>query len=165
MDPLTVDADKDPVPDKNVHVAVVALPPIVPLSGMVRGSHTAKSAPALTVAIGLTVAVTMVVGPLQAFAVGVIVYTTVPIDAFVVLSTWLMVDPFPFTEPVTLTEGVAVHVNVVPATFLGVGRILITAVPPLQIVTFDAVAEGNGFTVTTRSTDRPSQPLNVGMIR
>ena len=41
MDPLTADADMDPVPDKNVQVAVVALPPIVPLSGMVTGSHTA----------------------------------------------------------------------------------------------------------------------------
>src|SRR5688572_2567948 len=76
-----------------------------------------------------------------------------------------MVDPFPANEPVTLTEGAAVHANVVPATFLGVGRMLITAVPPLQIVTLDAVAVGNGFTVTTRSTARPSQPLNVGVIR
>jgi hypothetical protein len=76
-----------------------------------------------------------------------------------------MVDPFPFNEPITLTEGAAVHANVVPATFLGVGSILITAVPPLQIVTFDAVAEGNGFTVTTRSTASPSQPLNAGVIR
>ena len=80
------------------------------------------------------------------------------------LSIWLIVDPFPGAEPVTLTEGAAVHVNVVPATLLGVGRILIIAVPPLQIVTFDAVADGNGFTVTTRSTDRPSQPLKFGVI-
>jgi hypothetical protein len=39
--PLTVDADIDPVPARKVQVAVVALPPIVPLSGMVTGSHTA----------------------------------------------------------------------------------------------------------------------------
>src|SRR5688572_24618372 len=75
-----------------------------------------------------------------------------------------MVEPLPFAAPVTLAEGLTVHANVVPATFLGVGKILINAVPPLQIVTFDAVAEGNGFTVTTRSTGRPSQPLNDGMI-
>jgi hypothetical protein len=73
VDPLTVDADIDPFPERNDHVAVVALPPRVPLNGMVIGSQTAKSAPALTVAIGLTVAVTTVVGPLQPLAVGVMV--------------------------------------------------------------------------------------------
>ena len=45
------------------------------------------------------------------------------------------------------------------------GKIFISAVPPLQIVTLDAVAEGKGFTVTTRSTVKPSQPLNRGLIR
>jgi hypothetical protein len=41
---------------------------------------------------------------------------------------------------------------------------LIVAVCPLQIITFDAVAEGNGFTVATKSTGKPLQPLTLGVI-
>jgi hypothetical protein len=69
------------------HVPVVALPPIVPLRGIETGSHTAKFAPAFTVATGLIVTVTNVVVPLQELAVGVMVYVTVPTLAFVRLNT------------------------------------------------------------------------------
>ena len=70
----------------------------------------------------------------------------------------------PSAAPVTFADGATVQANVVPATFLGVGKILIKAVPPLQIVTSDALAEGKGFTATTKSTGKPSQPLNDGVI-
>ena len=165
MLPLTVEPEIVPLPATSVQAAAVALPPIVPLIGIVAGSQTAKSTPALTVATGLIVTVTVDVGPLQALAVGVMVYTTVPIDALVVLNIWLIVEPFPLVDPVTFPVGAAVQSNVVPATFFGDGRIFITAAAPLQIITLDAVAEGRGFTVTTKSTGKPSHPLKAGIIR
>jgi hypothetical protein len=77
----------EPNPGTIVQVPLVALPPIVPLRGIVRGSHTAKSVPAFAVATGLTVAVTIVVAPSHEFAVGVIVYVTVPTNSLVVVKT------------------------------------------------------------------------------
>jgi hypothetical protein len=133
--------------------------------GIVTGSQTAKLTPALEVATGLTVAVTIVTGPSHPFAVGVIVYVTVPTFAFVVLKVSLMTLPFPLeAEPATLAVATAVQLNVVPATSLGVASMLIVAVCPLQIITFDAVAEGNGFTVATKSIGNPLQPLKLGVI-
>ena len=75
-----------------------------------------------------------------------------------------MVEPLPSAAPVTFEDGAADHAKVVPDTFLGEGRILINAVPPLQIVTLVAVAEGSGLTVTTKSTGSPSHPLKAGII-
>src|SRR5689334_4750899 len=100
-----------------VQVPLVALPPKVPVTGIVTGSQTSKSAPALTVATGLTVAVTNLTGPAHVLAVGVIAYVTVPCEALVVLSIWLITDPLPLAAPVTLAVGDAVHWKVVPATF------------------------------------------------
>lgn len=73
VEPVTVLGEIVPEPEMIDQVAPVALPPMVPLTGMLTGSHAAKFGPAFTVAIGFTVAVTMVVGPLQAFAAGVMV--------------------------------------------------------------------------------------------
>ena len=77
----------------------------------------------------------------------------------------MMVDPFPFVAPVMFALGNAVQEKVVPATFFGDGLIVRKAVWPLQIVKSAPEAEGNGFTVTTRSTGVPLHPLNVGVIR
>jgi hypothetical protein len=128
------------------------------------GSQTGKSAPALTVALGLTVAMIFVVGPAHPFAKGVMVYVTFPTEAFVVVSNWLMVDPLPFVAPVIFALGKAVHENVVPATFFGVGLMERNAVWPLHIVKSDPEAEGKGFTVTTRSAGRPLQPPFFGVM-
>lgn len=83
---------------------------------------------------------------------------------FVVLNVWLIRAPLPLLQPTTLAVADAVHENVVPETFLGAGLILIIAVSPLQIVTLEAEAEGDGLTVTTRSTGSPLQPLKAGVI-
>jgi hypothetical protein len=78
----------------------------------------------------------------------------------------LITLPFPGeTKPVTLALATAVQAKVVPATFLGPEVILTVAVWPLQIVTLEAVAEGSGLTVTTKSIGKPMHPLKVGQIR
>ena len=89
---------------------------------------------------------------------------TVPTDELVVLSVWLIVDPFPSDDPATLGLGIAVHENVVPVTFVGAAEILIIAFSPLHMVASEAVAVGKGFTNTIKSTDGPSQPLKLGVI-
>ena len=66
-------AEIEPVPVTTDQVPEDALPPIVPDTGKEAGSQTWKSAPAFTVAIGLTVAMMFVEGPAQPFAVGVMV--------------------------------------------------------------------------------------------
>jgi hypothetical protein len=71
--------------------------------------------------------------------------------------------PFPLDHPVTLPLA-AVQENVVPATFWGAGEIEIIAASPLHIITFEAVADGTGFTVIIRSTGKPLQPLKFGVI-
>ena len=76
----------------------------------------------------------------------------------------MIVDPFPSDDPMTLRLGVAVQENVVPITLFGAGEILITTFSLLQMVTFEAVAVGNGLTNTTRSTDGPAHPLKLGVI-
>jgi hypothetical protein len=91
---------------------------------------------------------------------------TVPTLAFVVLNVWLITLPFPGgPKPVTLGLATADHAKVVPATFLGADVMLIVAVWPLQIVKLEAVAEGSGLTVTTKSTGKPMHPLKLGQIR
>ena len=51
---------------------------------------------------GLTVTVTSINAPLQPFANGVILYTTVPFDIpSVEVNTWLIVFPLPADAPVT----------------------------------------------------------------
>jgi hypothetical protein len=72
--------------------------------------------------------------------------------------------PFPFDQPVTFAVATAVQENVVPATFFGSAVMAMLAVSPLHIVTLEAVAEGSGFTVTTRSTGNPLHPLKLGVI-
>ena len=114
-----------------VHVPDVALPPIDPVTGITIGkdgaSHTAKSVPAFTVTIGLTVTVTSSIGPLQPPAAGVIWYTTLPIELFVVLNVCVINPPLPFDAPLTLADGVTVHENVVPVTFFGNAEMAIDA--------------------------------------
>ena len=74
--------------------------------------------------------------------------------------------PFPEgPNPIIFGLATADHANVVPATFLGADVILIVAVWPLQIVKSEAVAEGRGLTVTTKSMGRPKHPLKFGVIR
>lgn len=75
-----------------------------------------------------------------------------------------MLDPFPLVAPVMFAPGNAVHENVVPATFLGEGEMVTNAVWPLQMVKSAPDAVGNGFTLTTRSTGLPLQPLKRGVI-
>ena len=100
-----------------------------------------------------------VTGPEQPLATGVMLYTTVPTYASVVVSNWLIVEPFPLVAPVMFALGNAVHENVVPATFLGEALIITNAVWPLHIVKSDPDADGKGLTVTTRSMGAPLQPL------
>ena len=76
-----------------------------------------------------------------------------------------MVEPFPLVAPVMLALGRAVQANVVPSTFFGDGAIVTNAVWPLQIVKSAPEADGNGLTVTTRSTGDPLHPLNRGVMR
>ena len=72
--------------------------------------------------------------------------------------------PFPLAHPTTLGDATAVHVKVVPATFFGPEVIFMIAGCPLQIMAFDALADGSGLTVTTRSTGNPLHPLKLGVI-
>jgi hypothetical protein len=58
-----------------------------------------------------------------------------------------------------LALGKAVHEKVVPATFSGVGFMVMNAVCPLQMVKSEPDAVGKGLTVTTKSTGDPLQPL------
>ena len=60
-----------------------------------------------------------------------------------------MVAPDPALAPVTFVEDCTVQVNVVPDTLVGVDAIETFVLVPLQMVWFDAVAVGTGFTVTT----------------
>jgi hypothetical protein len=64
-----------------------------------------------------------------------------------------------------LAVGAAVHVNVVPGIFLGAGKIFTTKGTALQVVMSVADEDGNGFTVTTKSTGNPMHPLILGVIR
>ena len=75
----------EPEPLITVHVPFNALPPILPETGTEAGSHTGKSGPAFTVAIGFTVTKMSSTGPAQPLANGVIVYVTVPTAALVVV--------------------------------------------------------------------------------
>ena len=79
-------------------------------------------------------------------------------------SVWLITLPLPFAHPVTFGDDTAVHVNVVPATFFGLKVMFMIAGWPLQTVVFDALADGCGLTVTTRSTGNPLHPLKLGVI-
>ena len=100
--------------------------------------------------VGLTVTVTSVKLPSQPFALGVILYTTVPaVTPSVLVSTWPIVEPAPALAPVTLLEDCTIQLKVVPDTFVGAplnGKFLLV---PLQIVLSEAVTVGTGFTVTT----------------
>jgi hypothetical protein len=84
---------------------------------------------------------------------------------FVVNNVWLIVVPLPPAAPDMLGLGATVQVNVVPGIFCGAAKILTTKGSPLQVVMFAADAEGNGFTVTTKSTGSPMHPLKSGVIR
>jgi hypothetical protein len=100
--------------------------------------------------VGLTVTVTSVKLPSQPFALGVILYTTVPaVTPSVDVSTWPMVDPAPALAPVTLLDDCTVQLKVVPDTFVGAALIDKFVLVPLQIVLSEAVTVGTGFTVTT----------------
>ena len=85
--------------------------------------------------VGSTVTVTSVVGPLQPFALGVILYVTVPlVTPSVLVNTWPIVAPLPAEDPVTFVLAKTVHVKVVPATFVGAGVMATLLDVPLQIV-------------------------------
>ena len=97
---------------------------------------------------GFTVTVIIVVAPLQPFAVGVIVYCTVPlVMPSVLVNVWLITLPAPLLAPVTFVA-LIVQLNVVPLTAFGL-VIATLVVPPLQMVWLEAETVGIGFTVTT----------------
>jgi hypothetical protein len=98
---------------------------------------------------GFTVTVTFTVDPLHPFAVGVIVYVTVPLlIPSVLLSTSLIVAPLPAAAPLTFALLLIVQLNVVPLTAFGL-VIATPAATPLHILLLLADAFGTGFTVTT----------------
>ena len=99
---------------------------------------------------GLTLTTTSMNNPSQPFALGVILYVTVPcVRPSVLVNTCPIVDPAPALAPVTFVEVCTIQLNVVPDTLVGVEAIGKAVLVPLQIVLFDAVAVGTGFTVTT----------------
>ena len=98
----------------------------------------------------MTVTVTSVKLPSQPFALGVILYTTVPaVTPSVEVSTWPIVEPAPALAPVTFVLLCMVQLKVVPDTFVGAALIGKFVLVPLQIVLSEAVTVGTGFTVTT----------------
>src|SRR3569832_784703 len=99
---------------------------------------------------GFTVTVTSVKLPSHPFALGVILYTTVPaVTPSVLVNTCPMVDPAPALAPVTLLDDCTVQLKVVPDTFVGAALIDKLVLVPLQIVLSLAVTVGTGLTVTT----------------
>ena len=104
-----------------------------------------------SVGFGLTVIVAVIVDPLQPFALGVIVYVTVPaVLPVVLLNNWLIVLPLPALAPVTLVAD-TVQLNVVPVTAFGFVRAMLV-VSPLQIVCVAGVANAFGIGLTSTVT-------------
>ena len=112
--------------------------------------HTVWLATGLTVGIGLTTTVAVVVGPAQPFADGVMVKVTVIGALVVFVSVPLIGDPAPLAGiPVTVATLSLTHVYVVAAT--GPLSTIGVIAEPEQIVCADgvavAVAVGNTVTV------------------
>jgi hypothetical protein len=107
------------------------------------------------VIIGLTVTTTSIGVPEQAFAVGVIVYVAVPVDAPVVVRVWAIELPLPAEAPDT-PDWDTVHANVVPVTEL-VKEILVCLPEQNSSLAGFGITSGVGFTVTLTVWAMPAQ--------
>jgi hypothetical protein len=148
---------------ETVHAKVVPPVPLLKLTVVVAPEHKLCAVGvAVIVGIGLTVTVAVTGVPAQPPALGVIVYTAVPLLAVVAFKVCAIVVPELFEAPLTLVCE-TIHAKVAPPVLLL--NAIEVAVPEQMLCELGvAVAVGAGLTVTVTVTAEPAQVPALGVI-